>query len=71
MSIEIRLRRYVHYDIHWTDFNSTQSHKMTVCGHILYLIAFKSEETRNQDRQYTYNVTLRRVHETTVAVEKQ
>jgi hypothetical protein len=24
-----------------------------------------------QDRQRTYNVTLRRVHETTVAVEKQ
>ena len=31
----------------------------------------KGARIREQDRQCKYNVTLRRVHETTVAVEKQ
>jgi len=30
----------------------------------------KINERKKQDRQCTYNVTLRRVHATTVAVEK-
>ena len=29
------------------------------------------QEIKKKDRQYTYNVTLRRVHDNIVAVEKQ
>jgi hypothetical protein len=36
-----------------------------------YHIICNSENKTKQDRQCTYNVTLRRVHENTVATEKQ
>jgi hypothetical protein len=37
----------------------------------VFVVALGEEEfSLKQDRQFAYNVTLRRVHETTVAVEK-
>jgi hypothetical protein len=51
-------------------FQETHGHPINFCRHLSYRITSKSD-TKCNKRQYAYNVTLRRVRVTIVAVEKR